>query len=435
MNMRLLPGIRSGLLVAVALLLASCGGRPTIMPTPTLSIVVFATKEPPSPEPSPTATEAPTATPEISDELQTSDDMLAENRPANVNPLTGLRVDDPATLQRRPIMVRIGNDPEARPQVALSEADIVYEELVEWWVTRFTAVFLTHAPEVIGPIRSARLINVLLTPQYQAALANSGGSDGVRWEISQSDIVNLDEFFVPGPYFYRPNEGWQTRLAFDAQAGRDYLADEDLEQDVDLRGFSFSEQLNTDNLPADAVVEANEVIIPYPQLTSETTWTYDSSSGKYLRFVTGKPFLDANGTQISAANVVIYFADHQETDIVEDSTGATSIRIMVNGQGTTWLLRDGKLLKGNWETNGRETPKFTFDDGRPMLFKPGNSWVEIVPLEYEIKVDGRSQQLAEDSAAPDATDEPAVDEAVVEETVEPTPTSTSTPIGARPSGQ
>jgi hypothetical protein len=112
-------------------------------------------------------------------------------------------------------MVRVGNDPEARPQVALNQADIVYEELVEGWITRFTAIYLSQDPATIAPVRSARLINLQLTPQYQGALANSGGSDEVRWELSQSDLVNLDEFFVPQPYFYRENEGWQTRLAFE----------------------------------------------------------------------------------------------------------------------------------------------------------------------------------------------------------------------------
>jgi hypothetical protein len=115
---------------------------------------------------------------------------------------------------------------------------------------------------------------------------------------------------------------------------------------------------------------------------------YDAQSGKYLRFTSGEPMIDFHGEQISAANVIIYFAEHQETDIVEDSNGATSIRIIVNGLGSAWLLRDGKFLKGNWQTNGRETPRFMFNNEQPMPFKPGNTWIEVVPLEYEITIDG-----------------------------------------------
>ncbi len=290
-------------------------------------------------------------------------------------------------------MVRIGNDPTARPQVALNEADMVYEEITEWWVTRLTAIYLANDPEIIAPIRSARLINVQLVPQYQGALINSGGSDGVRWELSQTDIVNMDEYFVPGPYFYRPNEGWQTRLAIDATKAREYLTDEALDYDVNLRGFSFSDVPDLSAVPPDTVSDAQEATIPYPKRTTQTTWRYDPASGKYLRFIDEEPFVDAENNQVAASNVIIYFADHQETDIVEDSNGATSIRVIVAGEGVAWLLRDGKIAKGKWGTNGQETPLFTFDDGQPMWLKPGNTWVAVVPLDYAIDINGDMHSL------------------------------------------
>jgi hypothetical protein len=349
------------------------------------------------------------------------------NRPDDVNPLTGLKVADPAVLRRRPLMVRIGNDPGARPQVALNEADVVYEEIVEWWVTRFTAIYLSQDPEMIAPIRSARLINLDLGSQYQGALINSGGSDGVRWEISQSDIVNLDEFFVPRPFFYRPNQDWQTRLAFDATVARDYLQSEGLESDVKLRGFEFSQNPDFSRFPVEAVGDATEVSIPYPQQTSATHWDYDAGQGSYERFISGGPMLTFDGDQVRATNVIIYFAEHLPTDIVEDSNGATSIRIVANGLGTAWLLRDGKILKGNWETDGRDTPIFIFNDGRAMPFKPGNTWVQLVPTDAEIEIDGITHTRL-DSANPTAGE--ADDE--VESTAAPTPTST--PIGSRSGG-
>jgi hypothetical protein len=337
--------------------------------------------------------------------------------------LTGLKVSDPALLKRRPLMVRVGNDPGARPQVALNEADMVYEEVVEWWITRFTAIYLSQNPEMVAPIRSARLINLQLGPQYQGALLNSGGSDPVRWELSQADMVNLDEFFVPQPYFYRPNEGWQTRLAVDTTMARDYLASEGLEGDGQLRGFSFSEKLELKDIPQEWQGDAQEVIIPYPRQTSEAKWIYDSQSGRYLRFTTGEPMLDFNGEQISAANVIIYFAEHQPTDIVEDSNGATSIRIIVNGLGSAWLVRDGKLMKGNWQTDGQETPTFMFNNGQPLPLKPGNTWVEVVPLEYVITIDGVPHARLGTTDGENEEGEGAAT---------PAPSPTLTPIGARP---
>jgi len=413
--------------LSIALMvLAACSNQEPVVsepPTAELAVVVFATEAPSeaesAPEPAATATQnvVAEATPvqaaatvgvgisnASSDEATSSQDVTqvssADNRAPDINPLTGLKVDDPTLLQRRPLMVRVGNDPAARPQVALNEADMVYEEIVEWWVTRFTAIYLSQDPEIIAPIRSARLINVPLTSQYQGVLANSGGSDGVRWEISQSDIINIDEFFVPGPYFYRPNEGWQTRLGIDATAARDYLANEGLEIDPKLRGFFFSEPLDLNALPEGVTNDALVIDIPYPQQTSATRWEYDQSQGKYLRFVTDEPFMDFNGDQIEAANVIIYFANHQATDIVEDSNGATSIRIIIEGKGAAWLLRDGKIITGNWEAGGNETPRFIFNNGEPMPLKPGNTWVEVVPLEYTIDIDGASYSALDADSSP-----------------------------------
>ncbi len=323
---------------------AVSGGAPAPPPTPTLA-----------------ATPLPTVT-----------------HPPGINPLTGLPVDDPTVLQRRPLMVRIGNDVGARQsQVGFNSADIVYEDITEWWVTRFTAIFLANTPDTVGPVRSARLINVQLAPQYQGALAHSGGSDPVRWEISQAPITNLDEYYHPSPYFYRPNQGWQTRLAIDAQAARNYMIAKGLDAPVSQQGFNFSDTI-------DRGEPGENIFIPYPRATSFTQWSYDPASGAYRRYIVDQPLVDADSGQVTAANVIVYFAEHQDTDIVEDSNGATSIRIIVNGTGPAWFFRDGKLNKGFWATDGRRTPYFTYADGTPYPLKPGNSWIEVVPTSYKI---------------------------------------------------
>jgi len=361
--------------------------KPIPTATPAMKVAEFATQVPvatqpitatitPTLIPLPTATQPPTTT-------MTS--TLITTRTDDINPLTGLHVTDTMTLKRRPLIVRIGNDPAARPQTNLDKADVIYEELTEWAITRYSAIYLANTPDMIGPIRSARLSNVQLVPQYQAALAHSGGSDPVRWELSQLDIVDLDEFFHPTPYFLRPNEGWQTRLVVRGPEARAYMAEKGWEKAVKLRGFVFSDKLDV-TFPS-----AKTVIIPYPPTTSEAKWTYNPKSQAYLRWTTDEILTNHEGQQISATNVIIYFADHQATDIKEDSTGATSIRIILNGQGKAWVMREGQIMKGNWSTNGEETPMFTFDNGAPMLLKPGNSWIEVVPLTYEITIDGQTQ--------------------------------------------
>lgn len=303
----------------------------------------------------------------------------AINRAANINPLTGLAVSDPSILKRRPIMVRVGNDEGARPaQLNLNRADMVYEEIAEWWVTRFSAIYLGDIPDIVAPIRSARLINTQLGPQYQAAVAHSGGSDPVRWQMTQIPITNLDQWFHGNLFFHREGEGWMTRAAFKAGEARAYMAQKGLDANVKLRGFEFSPTISTGE-------DAPNIFIPFPRATSFTQWTYNPAQGKYLRIIKDVPLVDAaDGSQIAASNVIVYFAPHNETDIVEDSGGGTSIQIDINGRGEAWFFRDGKLNKGYWQSDGSSTPFFTLEDGSPYPLKPGNTWVEVVPTYFKI---------------------------------------------------
>ncbi|HEV2451009.1 MAG TPA: DUF3048 domain-containing protein, partial [Streptosporangiaceae bacterium] len=56
----------------------------------------------------------------------------------------------------RVLAVKIDNIVNARPQTGLTRADIVYVLPVEGGLSRFLAVFSSHYPPVIGPVRSAR---------------------------------------------------------------------------------------------------------------------------------------------------------------------------------------------------------------------------------------------------------------------------------------
>ena len=74
---------------------------------------------------------------------------------APVYPLTGLPVTDPAAGATPALVVKIDNNPVARPQSGLNEADIVFEEIVEQ-LTRFAAVFQSHGADSgrADPLRS-----------------------------------------------------------------------------------------------------------------------------------------------------------------------------------------------------------------------------------------------------------------------------------------
>lgn len=88
--------------------------------------------------------------------------------------------------------IKISNAPAGyvRPQSGLNAADIIFEHITEAVVTRFTAIFYSELPESVGPIRSARLVDVELPAMYDAALSYSGTSAGVGNRLFQSDFAS-----------------------------------------------------------------------------------------------------------------------------------------------------------------------------------------------------------------------------------------------------
>lgn len=300
----------------------------------------------------------------------------------DVNPLTGLKVKDVTVLNHRPIVVKISNAPVlVRPQAGISAADIVFEHYAEGGLTRFSAIFYGQAPDRVGSIRSARLIDTELIPMFGGLLAFSGASTGVETLLNNADYANrlFKGVLFGQPYFWRdetievphnmfmnPNAVWKK------------AAEEGINQRPNLQGLSFDATVPPNN---QAVV--NDIDIRYR--ATRVIWKYDSATGLYRRSADGQGHFDANTLeQITAANVVVIFADHQFTDIVESEfQGSKSYSIQINlmGEGDAILFRDDQEYKGRWVRNDKNTIiGLRTLKGDVLPLKPGQTWFQVVQL-------------------------------------------------------
>ncbi|MHB1317664.1 MAG: DUF3048 domain-containing protein [Anaerolineae bacterium] len=334
--------------------------RPTFTPAPTATSTAVPSTA------TPTATATPSVTP-------------TPTRADNISPLTGLEVD-PALIHRRVIAFRVGNDPSIRPQEGLGAADVVYEEIMDGWtVTRFTALFLESEAKRVRPLRSARLANLTMIPQYDAALVHTGASDPIRYLISQATFVDLDQYFHPAPYGLLAGYDWRGRMFSSTEAVRKYLDKRGLEREELIDGYTFDPE------PPDGE-PALTVHIPYPSSTVD--WTYEPTSGLYLREVSNKVHTDAlTGDQIAAANVILFYTEHKRTRIVEDTNGATAIDIVMTGTGRAVVIRDGVQIEAEWRrTADDELIQYWDDDGEIIPLKPGKTWIEMMPPDHEVTI-------------------------------------------------
>jgi uncharacterized protein YgiM (DUF1202 family) len=302
----------------------------------------------------------------------------------NMDPLTGLGLPAGRGGQR-PIIVCVNNDYAARPQLGLGQADVVYEYLMEGYgITRFSAIFYGTDSNQVGPVRSARLINYYMGALYDAGLVCSGASDPVRYSLKHDAPFPYMDIDLDDPsnarYSVSLETDYRTRLRTDTTKLRRWLADWGVDKAPSLRGFTFG------NLPGGGVA-ATSIDIPYPSATGcQVSYTYDAGSGRYLRALGGGPHVDGNtGAQLAVENVIVQVVTHENTNIVEDSLGSTSIRLNLFGSGRAILFRDGKAFLGTWKSDTRgDTPHFYDAQGHELALKPGKSWFSVVPDTYTV---------------------------------------------------
>src|SRR5256714_821104 len=200
---------RVALALACVLVAGACagGGTPPAVGSPSSGPVAVATT---TAAPSPTAPPTPTPTPK-----------------PKIWPLTGLPAAADAALGRRPLNVRMPNDPNARPQYGLNKADIVFEMIVEGGVTRFAAIFHSQEADVVGPVRSYRWSDLHITQMLRGALVSSGSTveerDGVTQSIKDGNMLSVDAERDGRPYYrvaFRPAPNNEfTSTPADREAG------------------------------------------------------------------------------------------------------------------------------------------------------------------------------------------------------------------------
>ena len=360
---------------------------PTATPEPTATLTPISVQLPTAtntPLPPPTLTPTPMLTP-------TSMPTPVPTSSLDVCPLTGEGVSDVAVLERRPLAVKISNFPPiVRPQAGLSYADVVFEHLSEAGLTRLTAVFLSKGAEKVGSIRSARLLDLEIPAMFKAMFAYSGASGGVKQKIQESDFFErvISPDFGDSGFVRIPSEGkaYEHTLFSDTQSLWEIAEERGLNQRQDLSGWTFSEE------PPEGGSPATSLEFLYTPKYASAEYQYDPGREAYLRSILGDPHRDElTGEQIAARNVVAIYANHLDTDIVEDSTGPRiyySIEIQIWGEGRAIVFRDGQAFEGRWVRPQRpDLVRFVDDVGNPIPLKPGNTWIQVVPFGFEIEVE------------------------------------------------
>jgi len=99
---------------------------------------------------------------------------------------------DPARIGAgAPTIIQIENSSDARPQAGMQQADMVYEYISEGSIPRLSVIYWHPLPDLVGPVRSCRLITIRLELMYKGMIYCSGANDyvlGMVWKYP--NLVN-----------------------------------------------------------------------------------------------------------------------------------------------------------------------------------------------------------------------------------------------------
>lgn len=288
-------------------------------------------------------------------------------------PLTGVQTDQVGTHPA--VAVKIENTTVARPQAGLEAADVVWETIVEFEVSRLVAVFHSQLPEEIGPIRSVRPMDVPIASPLRGLIVFSGGQPGILNLVYGSPLQPIShDAGAAGLYRVSrrsaPHNVYGSLATFIGQTDANHAAPPPEQFQFALRP---------------ALATATLAGTPASTLSfrlsgqSRPSWTWDPGSGRWLRSEGNSPAMAESGVQLSAVNVVAITAEHPNSGFLAQNNAPVPTYVL-EGQGEAVVATGGQTIAATWTKAGRDEPlRLVLPDGSPVLLAPGNTWVELIP--------------------------------------------------------
>jgi hypothetical protein len=289
-------------------------------------------------------------------------------------PLTGAPAPGGVVPARPALGVKIGNYPGDRPSAGLNQADIVFEEPVEGAITRLLAVFQCRGAALVGDLRSAREPDVGILSQLSDPLfVHAGGIDPVIALLASAPLID-DNLYTGdrGSAIIQEPGRVAPYATFVNTASLWAFNPSDNKPPAPI--FHYTTALPPGSVPGSGA----SVHIPFSS-TSDVTWKWNPAAG-YQRYYSGSPDILVDGSQTTAANVVIMTVQTSNGPWVENSEGGLEVQVTSIGSGPLVVMRDNTAIAGTWSRSSPTQPAtLTATNGKSITLQPGNTWVELVP--------------------------------------------------------
>jgi len=279
------------------------------------------------------------------------------------------------------LCIKIENAKEARPQLGIDSADIVFEEVVEGGITRFMAVFQSNIPKQVEPVRSLRPMDTPLAQQFSCALVFSGGQIPFVNAARKSGLTLIymdhgDKGFSRDHTRVAPHNVVGDMATFMSAANAAKLT-------PPPAAFSYPAVGEAASVFANGTAAAR-IDIKMSGVEA-SSWRWSAAQGAWMRYEGTTKATVVGGKQISATNVVTLSVTLTNTQY-KDPAGNPVPETKIVGSGKGTVSYAGMTMPILWSKASAKQPIVLTDTaGNPVTLMPGNTWVELVPTSGSVK--------------------------------------------------
>ena len=277
-------------------------------------------------------------------------------------PLTGFPAT--GTAPTHPVMVvKIDNSLSSSPQIGLSKADLVTEELVEGGITRLAVFYYQTVPRLVGPVRSMRASDIGIVQPAKAVLVASGGAPVTLRRVKAAGIKAFTEGAVG---FQRDS----SRVApYNLFMHLDRLAKRVKAKDTVPSYLPFGP---ASSLPEGAPAKGLDAVFSSGHTTR---WSYHQGAhgGTYVN-VNSNAAADDQFTPGTVLVLRVRIGDAGYRDPAGNPVPVTKF----TGTGKALLFHGGRVVKGTWSKTLDSTISLRSAKGS-LTVPAGHTWIELVP--------------------------------------------------------
>jgi hypothetical protein len=269
------------------------------------------------------------------------------------------------------LAVKIDDSSSARPQQGLEDADVIYVTEVEAGITRLLAIYSSRYPEVIGPIRSARISDIDILANYgNVGFAYSGAQGKFRPLLAQANLTNLSAERNP-PSIYFSDKNRRSPYSMMLNTAPLIAKAPELAKPVAM-GWVHGKRSAT-------AKKFDLVTISWPGAKYQASWN-KAESRFHLSF-NGKDNLSTTGEILGSPMMVIQIVQISPSRF-GDRFGGVTPKSETIGAGDGYLLRNGRAIKVGWERLSKAGPTRWFTaDGQEARFAEGQIWIFLTSKE------------------------------------------------------